>query len=115
MNGGQLGRVQLQHPLFRFLTTLMVSASEVFSFSKGGFRERGENETENRLLCVEKFSTFVSHTQNGVYLLALLCSGPPSISLSLFSSAGFVIYQNSLKCTHTHWYTIALSRSGTQN
>lgn len=48
----------------------------------GGVEAQGENETENRLLCVEKFSTFVSHTQNGVYLLVLLGSSN-SLSLSL--------------------------------
>lgn len=74
------------HPLFRFLTKRMVSASEVFGFfflvgCGGGVEAQGENETENRLLCVEKFSTFISHTQNGVYLLVLLGSSN-SLSLS---------------------------------
>lgn len=106
------------HPLFRFLTKRMVSASEVFGLffwlvGEGVLKRRGKMKPKTGY-CALKNSQLLFHIHKTEFIF-WFCWGPPTPCL--FPTDRFVVYQNSLKCTHTHnrAHTIALSRSCTQN
>jgi len=71
-------------------------------------------QQKTKIKYTKKFLIFVSHTQNEVYLLALLVLGSCSRSCCR-CCCPVVVYKNSLKCTHNLLYTLSRTHTHTHS